>query len=88
MPGWARAADGGYFVGPPDVLGVSYYGGAGNGYRHTDMQGTYDWMDKYARMMSPAAAVQFMECVCAAAAAAAASPPRVRLRVHGRCCRE
>jgi hypothetical protein len=74
---------------PPDVLGISYYGGAGNGYRHTDMQGTYDWMDKYARMMSPAAAVQFMECVCAAAAAAAAaSPPRVRLRVHGRCCRE
>jgi hypothetical protein len=46
---------------PPDVLGVSYYGGAANGYRHVDMQETFAWMDKYAKMVTPPAAVQFME---------------------------
>ena len=47
---------------PPDVLGISYYGGAGNGYRHTDMQSTYEWMDTYAKLVTPQpAAVHFME---------------------------
>eukprot|EP01047_Picozoa_sp_COSAG01_P012963 COSAG01_NODE_598_length_15018_cov_60.164488_1_plen_385_part_10 len=46
---------------PPDVLGVSYYGGAGNGYRHVDMQSTYEWMSKYSKLTTPPAAVQFME---------------------------
>ena len=47
---------------PPDVLGISYYGGAGNGYRHTVMQSTYEWMNAYAQLVSPHAEVQFMEC--------------------------
>jgi hypothetical protein len=50
---------------PPDVLGISYYGGHGNGYRHTDMKSTFEWMDTYARMMPATGGhpteVQFME---------------------------
>ena len=46
---------------PPDVLGISYYGGAGNGYRHSDMQSTYTWMHTYAKLATPQAAVHFME---------------------------
>ncbi len=49
---------------PPDVLGISYYGSAGNGYRHIDMQNTFNWMKNYADMMTPPATVQFMEYDC------------------------
>ena len=31
---------------PPDVLGISYYGNSGNGYRHSDMIGTASWMNQ------------------------------------------
>ena len=48
---------------PPDVLGISYYGGAANGYRATDMAGTYQWMRKLAAELPNAADVDihFME---------------------------
>jgi hypothetical protein len=41
---------------PTDVLGVNYYGGAANGYRHVDMQETFAWMDEYATAAPPRSA--------------------------------
>ena len=49
----------------PQVLGVSYYGGAAAGYRAVDMGGTANWMQGYANaIVQPDGSntkVQFME---------------------------